>query len=245
MSFVQKQLAGDRGFGDELRALRELRGLTQHELSEQTKIHVSVIQALEEERLIDLKDPVYTERHVRILVQCLEGHLGYYLAKYRALLDTKHVRDPGSMVVRPTARRRDFFVLSRVVMVLVFFALIGLAAAYLLWQAHVLQRAPRLDVRSPVDGMELSAPRVDVEGDTEPDARVRINGQLIVVDVQGHFRVSFDIPRGLTTFVIETQRRYGSSTTVIRRVSYDRLSAATTSTTGEISSSSTTSTLSN
>lgn len=220
MSFIQRQLGGEGSFGPTLQELRELRGLSREELSEQTKIHESVIAALEEERTEDLTDPQYAERHVRAIVTVLEGRLAYFLPKYRELLAKKQAGHPTSFSVRPTVRRRDFVVFTRFFALGGFLLLVGVAAFYLVWQAHLLQDSPPLSISSPMEGQELTSPTVDVHGITAPGSVVTVNGKKAVVDPRGEFDLTFDIPRGLTTLTIIAQRRYGSSIIETRRVTY-------------------------
>lgn len=220
MSFVQKQLGGNGRFGYSLRELRELRGFTQEQLAERTKIHVSVIVALEEERLDDVTDPFYAERHVRALIQVLEGRPGYFLQRYRELVAEQRANEVARTTLRPTVRRRDFFVPSRLVAVFGFALLVLLAAGYLAWQTHLLQDPPPLLVTSPEDGLELRIPRVDVRGQTASNAIVTVNGKRAVVDRSGAFSLTFDVPRGLTTITIEARRRYGAPVQETRRVTY-------------------------
>lgn len=222
MPFVQKHLGEGGGFGHDLRELRELRGLSYEDLSAITKIHVSVLAALEEERIADLSDPLYAERLVRAVVLALEGRPAYFLKKYRDLLEAAWEAPTETAGLRRTVRRRDFFVTSRVVALLGFLALVGLAAGYLIWQGHALQNAPSLVVTSPVEGLRLESPHVDVSGTTDPEATVTVNGRPAVVDRDGRFSLSFDVPRGLTTMTIEARRRYGSSVVETRRVTYQR-----------------------
>ncbi|MBU0540153.1 helix-turn-helix domain-containing protein [Patescibacteria group bacterium] len=222
MSFIQKQLLPEAEFGEMLKELRELRGFTYDELSKLTRIHPSIIQALEREEFSELADPLYAERHVKFLVLALEGRPDYFLKKYRALLKEKNAVPVDTMKVRTTVRKRDFFVTSRLVAAAGFFLFAGLACAYLIWQAYLLQDPPPLRIITPVEGARLTVPHVDVQGETAPNALVTVNGQKAVVDGEGRFRIVFDIPRGLTTLTIEASRRYGSPITLTRMVSYER-----------------------
>lgn len=220
MSFVQRQLGIDGGFGPTLRELREQRKLTKETLAELTKIHISVITALEEDRISDLTDPIYAERHVRAIVLLLEGRLAYFLPKYRQLIEQKRPTNQTPLGVQPTVRRRDFFVLTRFVAFGGFLLLVAAAGAYLVWQARILQEPPPLIIDSPIEGQALTEPHALVRGKTDPGAVVTINGRKAVVDPSGVFYDDIYVPRGLTTFVIISRRRYGSSATETRRVTF-------------------------
>jgi transcriptional regulator with XRE-family HTH domain len=221
MPFVKMNLSGG-SFGPAIRQLRELRGYTREQLSDITKIHTTVIAALEEERLADVSDPAYAERHVRAIVSALDARPAYYLAKYRALLSTDSGSHPRATVGAGRVRRRDLFVTSRMVAFGGFVLLVGLASAYLIWQARMLQEPPPLHIASPMQGERITVPRLDVLGDTAPGATVTVNGRPAVVSPDGVFSLTFEVPRGLTTLSITARRRYGSSVTETRSVTYER-----------------------
>lgn len=221
MPFVQMNLGGG-GFGPAIRQLRELRGYTREQLSDRTKIHTSIIAALEEERLSDVSDPAYAERHVRAIVSALDARPAYYLAKYRALLAKENGSRQRATIGIGRIRRRDLYVTSRMAAFAGFLVLAALASAYLVWQARMLQEPPLLRIASPAQGERITVPHLDVRGDTAPGASVTVNGRPAVVSPDGAFSLSFDVPRGLTTLTITARRRYGSSVTETRSVTYER-----------------------
>lgn len=220
MAFVQKQLTEGGGFGHDLRELRELRGVSLETLGGITKIHPSIIEAFEEERLGDLVDPAYAERHVRALVTVLEGRPAYFIKKYRELVEARGVRPhPGTLQTRP--RKRDFFVVPHALAFMGFLAIVGLMGAYLVWQGKILQDSPSLVVTSPIESAILDVPQVEVRGATDPSAVVTVNGRPAVVDRDGNFSLTFDVPRGSTTLTIQARRRFGAPVTEIRRITYE------------------------
>lgn len=220
MSFLQKHVGGS-GFGADLRELREQRGVSLEELSRLTRIHSSILIALEEESLGELRDPRYEERHVRTIVLALEGHPAYFVKKYQELLDRRGIpATEGLPSAVKKLRRRDFFVTSRAVAIVGFLFFVGLAAGYLIWQGHQLQNAPMLVVDAPAEGLQLTTPHVSISGETDAAASVLVNGRPAVVNRNGHFSLLFDVPRGLTTITIEARRRFGSSVIETRRVTY-------------------------
>jgi hypothetical protein len=221
MAFMHKQLTEGAGFGHDLRELREVRGVSLDTLSAQTKIHASIIEALEEERLDELKDPLYAERHVRALVTALEGRPAYYIKKYRELVEKTGGERAARVPVR-APRPWDFFVVPHAIALIGFLLVVAGTAAYLVWQGYVFQDEPRLVVTSPVDGEIFDTPSVTVRGTTDASAFVTVNGRPAVVDQGGQFSLQFDIPRGSTTLTIEARRRFGSSVTELRRITYER-----------------------
>jgi transcriptional regulator with XRE-family HTH domain len=224
MPFFQKKVTtGERGFGEELKELRELRGVSREDLSRQTGIHALLIQAFEEERLAELADPAYDERHVRRLVQVLEGREAYFLEKYRKLLQQRGIADREDVLLRPRVRRRDFFVTSHAMVFAGFLCLVLLIAGYVVWQARAVSSPPPLRVSSPAEGQRLLEAKAVIDGTTEPGSIVTINGDPIVVDAEGHFHLMREVTSGVSTLRFEARRRHGVPTVLERHVTFERI----------------------
>lgn len=223
MPFVKKRVeAVPGGFGTALRELRELRGYSREDVQRMTGIHISIVSAFEEERIEDLIDPSYEERHVRAIVAALEGRPAYFLEKYHGLLAELGRPPHAGVELKPRVRALDLFVGSRAVAFLGFLLVVALVAGYMAWQVRELSSIPALDVAIPTDGQILDEPSVRIEGVTDPAAIVTVNGERAVVEGDGAFRISLGIPRGVTTLRVEAKRRYGSVAVIERHVIYDR-----------------------
>ncbi len=221
MPFLKKRIgATSGGFGETLREVRELRGYTIVALAKMSGIHPFIVQAFEEERIEDLADPVYAERHVQALAEALESAPSYLLEKYHALLDARGVPRSHALFPSPRLRMSDLFVRPRAVAFAGFLCVALLIGAYVFWQANVLSSVPRLVVESPIEGAVSPAPRMRVSGVTDSGAFVNVNGVNAVVDVTGSYSIQLDIPRGVSVIRVEARRRYGPAAIVERHVSY-------------------------
>ncbi len=221
MTFLKKRIGKTHaGFGETLRELRELRGYTREELARRCGIHPLILAALEEERLEDLADPMYAERHVNALALALEGRPAYVMGKYRHLLNARGFSRSHAIFPRPRVMRRDLFVGPRAIAFGSFLLFAICLVGYVAWQARIVSSFPRLTVRTPRDGMQLETPRVAVSGATDPGARVSVNGIPAVVNPDGVFFLSLDVPRGVSIIRVEARRRYSDAIAIERRVTY-------------------------
>lgn len=225
MGFIQKRVAGEHtGFGPELIALRELRGLSRNDVWRRTGIHPLLLSIFEEERFAELADPTYDERHVIRVVEALEGKVPYFLAKYREAIKTGE-KTP-DVLLHPCVRKRDFFVITRTPVIIgVFLILIGIGS-FVGWHIREVSAPPDLRISFPEEGAHILGSAVKVVGETEPNATLLINGQRVLVSDVGRFEADLDIPSGLQTLRIEARRRQGQVTTLERHVIADRPSAA-------------------
>jgi hypothetical protein len=174
-----------------------------------------------------LKDPIYAERHIRQLVQVFEGQVSYFIKKYRALLEERLPQTQPTRILPSFKRRGEFIVTSRIIAWSFFVVCVGFVAGYLLWQARAFQSVPSLLVTAPLEGVRLSSPHVEIRGTASGAVSVNVNGRPAIVDNVGSFSLTLDVPRGLTTLIIEARRRYGAPAFETRRVTYEPEMAGT------------------
>lgn len=221
MSFIRKTVDTQRGFGSEMRELRDLRGWTVEQLSKATGIHASIINALEGERLDEFKDHLYVERHIKSIVTCLDGRIGFILGKYRDYLkDQGTLENAQPLTFYARMKRTALFVPSKYLLFFLPLPLVIILGWYVWHQAVYLSAAPDLRVITPVDHQVLSEPMVTVTGITDSSANVTVNGMQAIIENSGAFNLTLYIPRGMTKLDIVARRRYGGASQAVRYVTY-------------------------
>ena len=96
--------------------------------------------------------------------------------------------------------------------------LVILFAGYLVWQVRGVLQPPYLAVFSPAEGNLVSSPRTTIQGETEKESRLTVNGQDIMVNEQGKFSTDIDLSNGVNTIQISATKKHGKTTTIVRHV---------------------------
>ena len=230
MPFFQKRVrSAVEGFGEALRELRELRSLSREDLSASTGIHASIIRALEDERLSDLTDPVYAERHVRAIVKTLGARDRYYVDKYRALLLARGIGTEKIPMLTHRVQWKEMFASVPMLRIVGIIIVVLFLVSISVWQIRHLQQAPTITVFTPIDGEIVDSPHVRVTGRVDSGSSVQVNGESAVVDDSGNFLAVIDVPRGLATVHIDAKKRYGASRTLDRHVIFSDTTSPTSS----------------
>jgi len=213
MGFIQKRIHPGGGLGHDLIELRTKAGLTRAEAANLSKVSEGSIRSLEEERWEEISDPLYFEHVLQT----------YYLQKYRASLKIEtRERTPQELMPLVRVRWFDFTVWSRVLAAVGLCLFAGLIGGYVFYQVRAVTAAPSLLIETPKEGERLARPVADIQGKTEPDATVSINGRPAIVEANGVFSLSIDIPSGPTVIVIQAKKRRGKTAEAIRHVFYQR-----------------------
>ena len=217
MAFVIRKFDYSESLGKKLKAIRAAAGWTLSEIAVKTKIRKSFLQAFETGEFALLPDPVYARNYLKVYVRALGGDIQYFLQQFEVECGTcdftKNARLP-----RRRARALQFLVASRFIKVCSL-GLVGLAiVGYLGLQIRAIVSPPELLVFSPMDGVKTDEALITVTGQAQEGARVRVNGEDVLLSQDGAFQVHVALERGLNVIAIQSQKRYSKSTTEYRRV---------------------------
>ena len=89
---------------------------------------------------------------------------------------------------------------------------------YLTWQVNGILQPPKLTVFTPADGYISSKLVTLVQGETEKEVRLTVNGKDIMSNDNGRFKIPVDLSNGVNTITISAIKKHGKMTTVTRHV---------------------------
>lgn len=201
-----------------LQETREGKNITLETAERETKIRRKFLLAIEADDFSGLPSPAYAKGFVKNYSEYLGLNSKTVMAFYRrqtmeitrasilpkkmdANLETpKYVLTPGRFVL--------LFITVLLILLLVYFGI----------QYRKLQISPSLSLDSPKVNLTTTTKRVDVMGQTDPDATISVNGVSVLVRSDGKFFDQVQLFSGKNTITITSTSRYGKTTTVTREV---------------------------
>lgn len=199
---------------------RIARGLTPMDVEHATKIREKFIIAIESDNFSSLPSPSYAKGFVRNYAEFLGLPTDSVMAFFRrqmtetpgATLLPKGVADPlNRSFVQLTPGR--FIAMLVSVLLVVFFIYLGS-------QYFRISQPPSLVVDAPKNQAIITEQHVVVEGKTDPDATIVINGVSTVVRDDGAFYDQVAVDPGVNTLTIIATSRFGKTMKVVRQVGY-------------------------
>jgi len=89
---------------------------------------------------------------------------------------------------------------------------------YLAWQIRGILQPPRLSLYSPNEGYVTSDLHATVQGQTEKEVKLLINGKELMPNEGGGFETVVDLLNGVNTITISAIKKHGKTATVTRHV---------------------------
>lgn len=204
--------------GAMLQEARESKGLTPTQVESAIKIRERFIIAIEHDEFSSLPSLSYAKGFVRNYAE----FLGLPIEEMMAFFRRQTLETPKSSLLPhgvTNPLNTPFFQLtpSRFLTILVSLLLV-LFFSYLGFQYSRINASPSLHIDAPIDKSIVTQKRITVEGKTDPDATVTINGVSTVVRNDGRFFEQIAIDVGVNKIQIISSSRFGKTTTVVKEV---------------------------
>ena len=204
--------------GAMLHEAREKKGLTPEKVERAIKIRERFIIAIEHDEFSTLPSLSYAKGFVRNYAEFLGLPIDEIMAIFRrqtleipkSSLLPHGVTDPLNTPFFQLTPSR-FLTLIVTVLLLLFFSYLG-------FQYRRIHANPTLYIDAPIDQSIVTQKRIAVEGKTDPDSTVTINGVSTVVRDDGRFFEQIAMDVGVNKIQIVASSRFGQTTTVVREV---------------------------
>lgn len=206
--------------GAMLKEKRISKGLTVSDVEKAIKIREKFIFAMEKDAFFELPSPSYAKGFVHNYAEYLGLPTDVILAFFRrqtteapkATLLPKGVADP---LNAPLFRLTPSTFVTILISCVVFLFVVYLGGQYLR-----IRQPPSLAVDSPIEHSISKEQHIAVEGRTDQDATVMINGVSTVVRDDGRFYDQVALDSGVNRITVVATSRFGKTTSLTREVGY-------------------------
>lgn len=214
--FCLKKIKAPIRLHEELKCARQKSGASLELLEEKTHIPIKYLSALESGHYTELpKAKAYRLAYVReyaIALNLNPETTIYKFTQENGLDDVSQIHPHRSIKTFP------FSSVALLLRNLLIAVLVLIFAIYLIWQIKGIVTPPNLTIYTPLEGSLSSRPIAIIQGVTEKECRININGQDIMADEQGNFTTLINLSTGVNTITISATKKHGKTTTEIRHV---------------------------
>lgn len=218
---METTLATNESVGTILLQTREHYGVSRALAAERTKIPERFLEMLEDDAYADLPDDVYAKIFLKTYCLFLGLDTPTILELYRGQ------RALDAAMSRVEARRRhpltsvptkQLIVAPKLIRIaLAAAAFIGLLG-YVGWSLLKIVAPPQISLQSPPDGLVTVERTIAIEGTTEPEVTLQINGEDVAVSNDGRFSDTLTLQDGLNTVRISAFKKHSEEMVVTRRI---------------------------
>ena len=224
--FKTKKVETTVTVGEYLKGKREKLGISIKDLGNKLNIKIDYLENLEKNNYEKLPPDVY----VKGFIKSYSELVGFNPEKMVELFKKeKEIEDKVENRNRKKKKHKKKFTIKKYVVVTpkivtVFLGLIMLSVVgYYFWhQLSSFNSKPYLFVSSPLVDEITNDSEIVISGETEIGIILKINGEDVFVDENGHFKENIMLQSGKNVIVIEAVNRFDKTVTETRNIIYEK-----------------------
>ena len=214
--FCLKNLEPLKRVGERLKKTREEKQLSLDDIFIKTRIPLKYLEAIECGHFKELPQAkAYRLAYIREYVEALNLNPASFL--YQFSQESNLINDTPALP-RRAIKLWAFNSLSNIFRMAAIAVLLVGFLGYLTWQVNGILQPPKLTVFTPTDGYISSKLATLVQGETEKEVRLTVNGKDIMPNNNGRFEIPVDLSNGVNTITISAIKKHGKMTTITRHV---------------------------
>lgn len=216
MNGFTKKRVGTFTLGEKLRSIRSDKRITLNDVAKMTKIRLEYLENLEAGNYDKLPVDVYVKGFLRSYGEFLGADGKALIRLYEK---ERGIRKNLEESKKPRQKKKDpinissFVFTPKKLVVLLIFLLVFLSFFYLYREIGTFAGVPRLVVINPTGNWETSDVSIDIEGITDKDATLFINGQPVLVGDDGKFKEPITLQSGVNVINIKAVNRFNKEKT--------------------------------
>ncbi len=214
--FCLKNLEPQIRVGERLKKAREEQNLSLDDLNKKTRIPNKYLESIELGRFKELPQAkAHRLAYIREYAEALNLNPASFLYQFSQEADLAN-----ETIIHPSRGRKLWAlnslsnIFKNVAVAILLLSFLG----YLTWQVNGILQPPKLAVFTPADGYISSKLVTLVQGETEKEVRLTVNGKDIMPNDKGKFEIPVDLSNGVNTITISAIKKHGKITTITRHV---------------------------
>ncbi len=205
-------------FGEKLKKAREEAGLSKQKVTQLLNIQAKYLEILEQGEIEKMPADVYVKGFLKKYAKILGIDADVLIGEYENEIKIAQHLNKQKHQSLPRLHFRRFTVTPRflgIIFGIIIFLLVG---GYLFYQFNFLISPPKLTIREPIDNLTTDKTTVIIKGQTEPGAKLTINGQPVYINKDGGFEQEVNLNQGLNLIKIEAANRFAKSRAETRKI---------------------------
>lgn len=195
--------------GEVLKNKRELLKKSLDRVSSDTKIQKRFLEYIENNQFEYFDSEVFLTGFIKIYAKYLDLDTNKVLALYRRSNPNRAPRNTSNKKEAPKPskklKQKGSIEPKLIITILLGIFLLGIFT-YIGFQIYKFQRPPSLEISSPTPDSEVQTEEITVEGKTDSESIIEVNGTAVETDEEGEFSYEVTLQEGSNTITIKARK---------------------------------------
>lgn len=213
--FTPKKLAVEDTIGEKLRQARQNRRLDIGPIAKKLKIRAEYLLALENERFDKLPAGLYGKNFLKEYALFL-GLKPKDL--FKDLDDKTFGEENDNPFSQKILKGRQLLIWPKIIKNILIVGAVLICFLYLIFYFKNVVAAPNLIITQPGKNILTQANSITIQGKTEAEAEVKINGQIVLNNNKGNFSQTINLKKGLNSITVSAKKKYSREQIITRQI---------------------------
>ena len=216
--FIKKPVLLDQdSIGGYIKKIREKREIDLFEVAKNINVNIKYLRAIEEGNYKELPKGIYSK---------------IFFKKYIDFLGVRHKNIVNDFIKEQNRNQnfesniffnrvvswKNLLSLPKIIRNISIFIVIIIFLLYLFFCFKNIFAAPFLEIIHTSENQIISEYYINIEGRTEPESVVKVNGQIILINESGSFSEDIHLKSGINTIVINAKKKYSQENEIVRQI---------------------------
>ena len=215
VAFIPKKLIAPENLGEKLRQARLFKNLKIEAVAKKINIRSEYLIALEEERYDNLPTGLYGKKFLKEYAQFLGLNPKKFLDSWQEENETTLTNNPFQQKI---VKKRQFLIFPKIIKNILIGSAILICFLYLIFYFRRIVLPPNLIVTQPAKNLVVKDNSLLITGQTEREAEVKINGELVLNNHDGFFSQTVNLKQGINSLVIKAKKKYSQEKIITRQI---------------------------
>lgn len=216
--FVKKNIFLDQdSVGAYIKKNRQKKSISLEEASLKTGINIKYLKAIEESSYRDLPKGVYAKIFFKKYVDFLDIRHKNIVSDFVKEYDRSQNFEK-NIFFNKVVSWKSFVSLPRVLRNLLIFLVVVICLFYLFFYLKNIFAPPFLEVYNVEDRQIINSSSVLIEGKTDAESEVSINGEAVLSDASGQFSEVIYLKSGINFIHISAKKKYSKQSLIIKQI---------------------------
>lgn len=214
-AFIPKKLLAPEKLGDKLRQTRLFKNLKIEEIAKKLNIRQEYLIALEEEQYDKLPNGLYGKNFLKEYVLFLGLKPQEFLEFWRRENENEENANPFQQKI---IKKSQFLIFPKIIKNILISLAVLICFLYLFFYFKKIVLPPSLIVTQPAKNLVTKENSLLITGQTEKEAEVKINGELVLNNHNGFFSQTVNLKKGINSLIIKAKKKYSQEKIITREI---------------------------
>lgn len=215
---TSKISGGNEVIADMLRKERKIKKISLKIVSSKLGINYRYLKAIEKGDFNALPEGLYRKNYLREYAQFLNLDADKILEFYKKENSDSPPDKQKNLFLKKIPKVHYFLTVPKLIKNFIIVLVVLVCVGYLGYYLNNIITPPEVIILNPASDLTIDKNRISIAGKTEPETEITINGEVVLIDSEGHFTKVINLKTGLNIVSIIGQKKYSRKNKITRQI---------------------------